>query len=152
MKTIVERSSAAESVTRDDLGFLLAKASQHWNELLGEEFRRRGFPEVRPSYGSVIVPLFEQDGLRIGELAGHGRLAKQTMTTMVRLVERAGLVERRPDPLDARATRVHLTRRGRRLEPVATAAVATLERRLRRRLGPSRTEALRGTLAQLVDF
>ena len=34
---------------RDDLGFLLAKATQRWNELLQERFRDAGWEEVRPS-------------------------------------------------------------------------------------------------------
>ena len=54
---------------RDDLGFLLAKATQRWNEHLRERFRAAGWDEVRPSYGSILVPLFEEHGLRMGELA-----------------------------------------------------------------------------------
>src|SRR2546430_1327666 len=73
-----------------NLGFLLAKAAQHWNDLLAERFRARGFGEVRPSYGSVLLPLFEEDGLRMGEIARRARLSKQTMTTLVRLCERDG--------------------------------------------------------------
>ena len=49
-------------MNRDNLGFLLAKASQRWNDLLYERFVAEGFPEVRPSYGSVLIPLFEEDG------------------------------------------------------------------------------------------
>src|SRR5213082_3431765 len=90
---------------RDDLGFLLAKATQRWNELLQERFRAAGWSAVRPSYGSILVPLFEEDGLRMGELARRARLSKQTVTTMVRLLERDGLVTRRLDRRDARAER-----------------------------------------------
>src|SRR5687768_4652014 len=61
---------------RANLGFELAKASQRWNELLHAEFTARGFGEVRPAYGSVMLPLFEQDGLRMGELAARARLSK----------------------------------------------------------------------------
>jgi DNA-binding MarR family transcriptional regulator len=137
--------------TRTDIGYLLAKASQHWNELLAEAFRRQGYGEVRPSYGSVLVPLFEEDGLRMGELASRARLAKQTMTTMVRLVERAGLVQRLPDADDARATRVHLTERGRRFRPVAERELLRLEALVTTQLGERRTAALRASLAQLAD-
>ena len=42
---------------------------------------------MRPSYGSILIPLFEDDGLRIGEVARRARLSKQTLTTMVRLLE-----------------------------------------------------------------
>ena len=92
-----ERSAAA-ALSRDDLGFLLAKATQRWNELLAARFAAAGFADVRPSYGSVLLPLYEQDGLRMGELARRARLSKQTMTTMIPRLERDGLVERRPDP------------------------------------------------------
>jgi hypothetical protein len=54
---------------RDDVGFLLAKATQRWNELLAERFAAAGYADIRPSYGSVLLPLYEQDGLRMGELA-----------------------------------------------------------------------------------
>jgi DNA-binding MarR family transcriptional regulator len=137
-------------VRRTNIGFLLAKASQRWNELLAEAFRARGHGDVRPSYGSVLVPLFEQDGLRMGELAARSHLAKQTMTTMVRVVEGAGFVERRPDPEDARATRVHLTRRGHRLRPLAAREVARLERRVEERIGDRRAAALRASLAEVI--
>lgn len=113
--------------TTENLGFLLAKASQRWNELLHARFRREGFPEVRPSYGSLLLPLFEEDGLRMGELGRRARLSKQTVTTMVRLVEREGLVVRRPDAGDARATRVYLTARAKRFRPVAESVLAELE-------------------------
>src|ERR671911_1681773 len=96
---------------RTDIGFLLAKASARWNELLYERFVAAGYAEVRPSYGSVLVPLFEEDGLRMGELARRSRLSKQTMTTLVRSVEQAGLVAREPDSADGRASRVFLTPR-----------------------------------------
>ena len=62
--------------TTHNVGFLLAKASQRWNELLYERFVREGFPEVRPAYGSLLLPLFEEDGLRMGELGRRARLSK----------------------------------------------------------------------------
>ena len=140
--------------TRDNLGFLLAKASQRWNELLQEAFAREGFREVCASYGSVLLPLFEEDGLRIGEVAARARLSKQTMTTMVRLAERDGLVERRPDPSDGRATRVHLTTRGHRFKPVAERVLAELDEMARAALGDrgvSSTARSLATLSQLAD-
>src|SRR2546428_8913648 len=84
--------------TRDNLGFLLAKALQRWNELLAAGFRRGGFAEVRPAYGSVLLPLFEEDGLRLSELAARSRLSKQAMTTLVRTLDAQRLIVRRPDP------------------------------------------------------
>ena len=146
------RTTPTNAGTRTDLGYLLAKASQRWNELLADAFGEAGYGEVRPSYGSVLVPLFEEDGLRMSELAARSRLAKQTMTTMVRLVERAGLVQRRPDPDDGRATRVYLTKRGRTFRPVAIRELEALDARVSTLLGERRTAALRPTLAQVADI
>src|ERR687895_747072 len=125
-----------------NLGFLLAKASQRWNERLAEGFRERGHPEVRPSYGSVLLPLWEQDGLRMGQLAERARLSKQTMTTMVRLCERDGLVTTVRDPSDGRATLVSLTERARGFGAVAGEVVAELEREVEQRLSPAGSRAL----------
>jgi DNA-binding MarR family transcriptional regulator len=138
--------------TRENLGFLLAKASQRWNELLQEAFAREGFPEVRASYGSVLLPLFEEDGLRIGEIARRARLSKQTMTTMVRLAERDGLVERRPDARDRRATRVHLTAKGVRFKPVAERILTELDELARDTLGQRGVAATERALAQLAQL
>jgi MarR family transcriptional regulator, organic hydroperoxide resistance regulator len=138
--------------TRENLGYLLAKASQRWNELLHEELVAAGYPEVRPAYGSVLLPLFEEDGLRMGELARRARLAKQTMTTLVRLAERDGLVSRRPDPGDGRAARVCLTPRAREFEPVAESVLARLERRVAGRLSPAEHRKLSESLKEVMSL
>ena len=140
------------AVTREDLGFLLAKASQRWNELLRERFVIAGYPDVRPSYGSILVPLFEKDGLRMGELAARARLSKQTMTTMVRLLERDGLVERRADPSDGRAWLVFLTERARRFRPVAETTLAELDRLVIETLSVRSRDDLRDALRVLADL
>jgi DNA-binding MarR family transcriptional regulator len=49
----------------------------------------------------------------MGQIAQRSRLSKQTMTTLVRMCERDGLVVRERDPEDSRAFRVHLSRRAR---------------------------------------
>jgi DNA-binding MarR family transcriptional regulator len=138
-------------VDRDDLGFLLAKATQRWNELLQERFRAAGWGEVRSSYGSILVPLFEEDGLRMGELARRSRLSKQTMTTMVRLLEREGLVRRERDADDGRAFRIVLTAKARRFEPVADRALLELAQLARERLGERRLTSVKNALKEWIE-
>lgn len=138
--------------TTGNLGFLLAKASSRWNELLHEAFRDAGYGEIRPSYGSVLLPLFETEPLRIGEIAARSRLSKQTMTTMVRLCERDGLVERRPDPDDGRATQVVLTARSRAFRPVAERVLADVEARVVGHLGRADKRALESALKGVMEL
>jgi DNA-binding MarR family transcriptional regulator len=135
-----------------NLGFLLAKASQRWNERLGGAFAERGQRDVRPSYGSVLLPLWESDGLRIGQLAERARLSKQTMTTLVRLCERDGLVTTVRDPSDGRATLVSLTERARGFGAVAGEVVAELEREVEQRLSPAGSRALAAALQEVMQL
>jgi DNA-binding MarR family transcriptional regulator len=147
-----KRRAPGASATRSNVGFLLAKASQRWNELLMEAFVEAGYPEVRPSYGSLLIPLWEEDGLRLGELAARARLSKQTITTMARLLERDGLVVREPDPHDARATRVHLTELAKELYAVAEDVLAQLYDRLAERLSEPRAVALQAALREVSEL
>jgi DNA-binding MarR family transcriptional regulator len=137
---------------RNNLGYLLAKASQRWNELLYARFVRQGFADVRPAYGSVLVPLFEEDGLRMGELARRARLSKQTMTTLVRHCERARLVRREKDQDDGRAFRIWLTERGHAVHPVAQASVTEIDDLVATELNRAELETLKQSLRGVVQL
>jgi DNA-binding MarR family transcriptional regulator len=136
--------------TRSNLGYLLAKAAQRWNERLEAAFAEHGYPEVRASFGSVLIPLFEEDNLRMGEIARRARLSKQTMTTLVRLCEREGLVERTQDPADARAVVVSLAPKAKRFRGVAELVLSGMEEEAAAAVGPRRLAALRKSLAELA--
>ena len=140
------------SRTTSDVGFLLAKASQRFNERLGARLTEGGFPDVRPSYGSVLVPLFDGGPLRVGELAAAARLSKQSMTGLVRQCEEAGLVARERDPSDGRAYRISLTDRGRALQTVAEQALDELGDELATRLGSRQRDALIEALKGVMEL
>lgn len=146
------RQQITSRANTGNLGFLLAKASQHWNHLLADAFARRGFPEVRPAYGSLLLPLFEEDGLRMGELATRARLSKQTLTTLARQMERDGLVTRASDPVDGRAQLVSLTVRAREFEAIAERVLAEMEARVEEHLSPEAANALRRGLKGVMEL
>lgn len=132
---------------RDDLGYLLRRASLRWDEMLAVRCREYGFPEVRPSFGAVLLPLFHEDGLRLGEIAHRSRLSKQTMTVVARQAEKAGLVVRERDPSDHRAYRLSLTPRSKEFRPIADQILeemhALVERELPARVVSSLKRGLR---------
>ena len=74
------------------------------------------------------------------------------MTTMIRRLEQDRLVERRPDPTDARASLVFLTRRSRRFEPVAERTLRSLDMRVRRRLGTPRLASTKDALREILEL
>jgi DNA-binding MarR family transcriptional regulator len=116
--------------------------------MLSERFRRAGFGRIRPSFGSVLIPLFEQDGLRLGELAERGGISKQTMTTLIRSVEEAGLIRRRSDRDDGRAARVYLTAEARRFQPIAERILAEMDAVAAAVGGPAGVERIGSWLSQ----
>jgi len=146
------RPRAPTAPSRNNLGFLLSKAGQRWNEVLAERFAARGFAEVRPAYGSILIPLFEEDGLRMSELARRAQLSKQTLTTLVPRLERDGLIERRSDPGDGRAALVFLTRRSRAFEPVAAAVLAELDDEVARLVSTRDLDTTMRVLHALMDL
>jgi DNA-binding MarR family transcriptional regulator len=137
---------------RSDIGYLLALASRRWNDILEQRFAEAGFGEIRASYGALLIPLFEEDGLRMSEVAQRARLSKQTLTTMARLLERDNLIARRPDPHDARATRLYLTERARAFEPIAKSVLDELETEVTQTLGKQTTARLKQALGVIVDL
>ncbi|PXA82757.1 MarR family transcriptional regulator [Caulobacter sp. D4A] len=78
----------------------------------------------------VLFYLGGADGALIGEAAEALDLAPSAMTGLVDRMTRAGLVERRPDPKDGRALRLHLTDHGRAAREEAKAGLAHLNAHL----------------------
>lgn len=136
--------------TTENLGFLLAKATARWNELLAAALAQRGFAEVRPAYGSVLLPLFEEDGMRMGRLAERAQLSKQTLTSMARQMERDGLATCEPDPEDGRARIVRLTQRAHALRSVAEEVLRDLDARVAEHMTRETTETVRDGLRRLM--
>lgn len=71
----------------------------------------------------VLFYLGDQDGVLIGEAADALDLAPSAMTGLIDRMTRAGLVERRADPKDGRAMRLHLTDKGRAAREQAKAGL-----------------------------
>lgn len=57
----------------------------------------------------VLLVLWDSEGLTHSELAREVLVRPATATNLLKRMEKAGLVERRPDPDDQRVSRVYLT-------------------------------------------
>jgi DNA-binding MarR family transcriptional regulator len=84
---------------------------------------------ITPSQSRALNVLIQHDGLRLSELAEQLRIAARSATEVVDDLQRRGLVERRPDPADRRATLVALTAAGAETgRAISTARQAEAER------------------------
>lgn len=82
-------------------------------------FAAAGLGELRPSYLVVLWCLWEEEGVKMSELARCAGLEPSTMTGLLDRMERQGFVTREADPDDRRALRIHLTESGRSLRETA---------------------------------
>ena len=70
--------------------------------------------DISPSHGRALMTLARRGTLRLSELSEHLHIAPRSTTEVVDALEARGLVERRPDPNDRRATLVEVTAEGQR--------------------------------------
>lgn len=92
------------------------------------------------------------EGTRLTDLAAQAQVTKQTAAHLVNELERAGYVERVPDPADGRARLVRLTESARPLVAAADAAVAAELASWREHLGDERMRQLEETLTRLREI
>jgi DNA-binding MarR family transcriptional regulator len=136
---------------RTHLGSLLAEGADRWRDRLVEACRLAGFAGVTPTVCQVLWPLFEEDGLPISEVGQRAGLAKSSMTTIVRGLERDGLVRLETDRGDQRVKRLWLTPRARELERVLGDGITRLRHRVTATLGIQGQQQLHQNLVRLLD-
>jgi MarR family transcriptional regulator, organic hydroperoxide resistance regulator len=127
-------------------GFALAKVCRSHRGNVGGMLAEFG---LHVGQDMVLVELWQADGLRGGELACRLGVEPPTVTKMLRRLENFGLVERRPDPADARSFRVYLTREGQALEGPVSRCFARAEEKTLARLEPSERRELARLLAKM---
>lgn len=98
---------------REGASFTLAKVCKVHRAHVGTLLAEYG---LHVGQEMVLMELWQDDRLRGGELALRLGVEPPTVTKMLRRLEACGLIERRPDPTDARSFRVYLTEEGKNLE------------------------------------
>lgn len=76
---------------------------------------------------ALLRALWEEDGLTHSELAERLQVQPATITRMIERMERAGFLERRPDPQDRRLSRVVLSDLGRQVKQDVDCILARME-------------------------
>ena len=80
---------------------------------LSRRLRRHEVAGLTPSQLAALATVERSGPLRLGDLAAAEGIAPSTLTRVVTVLEEAGLVARRPDPSDARASTIAITDLGR---------------------------------------
>lgn len=136
---------------RDDgasMDFLLAQVCHLHRSRAHQLLEALGLYRGQPP---VLFALWEQEGLTHTELAERLQNTPSTISKMLRRMERAGFVVRRPDAVDQRVSRVYLTEAGRAIREDVQAVFRTTEAETFDGLTPEERSLLRRFLLQLRD-
>ena len=107
--------------------------------------------DITPSHLRALRVLMRHGVIRLSELSDHLHIAARSTTEVVDALETRGLVERRRDPEDRRATLVALTEHGTSVLDAIRAARGTEAERVFGRLSQTDRAHLARLLGKLRD-
>lgn len=132
----------------ENLGFLLSDTARLLRRRFDERARSSG---ASVAQWRVLKTLHRHPGLNQGQLAEHLEVEPITACRMIDRLEESGLVERRRDPADRRAWRIHLTEKASpMLDDLQELAGVFMEETLQG-LSPAAREQLAATLDAIRD-
>ena len=131
---------------QDYLGFQLLQILKAHRQLAEEGLNKLG---VHIGQEMILFQLWIEEGIPQFQLAACMQVEPPTATKMLQRMERVGLIERKPDPEDARVSRVYLTERGRALEQPVLDVWRQLEARTVSGLSLTEQALLRRLLLQV---
>jgi DNA-binding MarR family transcriptional regulator len=131
------------------LARLLAMAYRHLVVGLHERLAARGWRDVRPQYGYVLLACRDRPTTS-GELAGMLGVSKQAASKLADTMVEGALLRRRTSAADSRAKPLALTARGRRLLVQVEEIYLELEQEWADVIGRPRVEQVRGSLVEVL--
>lgn len=132
------------------LGHLLFKSARLLNEIGVARVRRKfSLDALRPSHMQVL-PHLDLEGTRATVLAQRMGITKQAVGQLLDDLEAMGMLERVPDPTDARARLVRFTEQGKAGIFEGLAVLAGVEAELVATVGAERLARMKEDLAVLL--
>ncbi len=140
---------------QSDVESLFHHLSRAHHQMLGilqrEIDKIEGHGGLQPGMRHLFCALAHEEGLTVSELAARLRMAKSSVTGMVKRMEAADLAVQKPDPHDLRVRRVMLTERGHALRPACARIDATISERLDAEFSPEERAKILELLSRLIS-
>jgi len=102
--------------------YLIVRTAMHMKTALYRSLHQADI-KVTPEQWSVLCCLWEKEGLYLTEITDMTGRDKYTISRIVNLLTKKGLIESRPDRADKRRTNLYLTPQGRELQEPLTRLV-----------------------------
>ena len=130
----------------ETMDFILANICHLHHTRARQLFEAIGLHRGQPS---VLLALWEREGLTQTELAEKLKNTPATVTKMLQRMERAGFLTRKPDPADQRLSRVYLTEAGKHIQSKVEVMWQTMETENFAGFTPEERTLLHGFLMQI---
>lgn len=130
---------------QNSLGHLTSRLSRLVLRRLGSELAGANLGITADHY-TLLVHLWEHDGLSQGTLAEKSGRDKTTMARLAATLEERGLIERRPSPRDGRERLLSLSDAGKATMDQATDLARTILDDAKRGIGAEELEICRNVL------
>ncbi|MEK3788079.1 MULTISPECIES: MarR family winged helix-turn-helix transcriptional regulator [Paenibacillus] len=130
---------------------LIGKTRDAMNKLIVAELEKHQIFDIVPSHGDILLHLYQEDGLSIKTLADRIHRTQPTVTVLVDKLQKFGYVQRIKSHQDSRVTLIHLTDKGRELEPVFRDISDTLNQAIYGSLSPAEQEQLEVWLGDILQ-
>jgi DNA-binding MarR family transcriptional regulator len=133
-----------------NIGLLLYIPYRHLENRVMEAIRAAGFDATLAQ--ARLLQRLSPQGSRLTELAEAAQVTKQTASFLVDQLEKAGYVERVPDPKDGRARLIKETEKARAAAPLAGVEIARIEAEWEQHVGKRQLAQVRETLEKLCEI
>lgn len=138
-------------VDRPPLGSLTAMAFRALVDRLEVHINEQGGQVTRPSHLYILRSLYPR-GATVTELAERCEVTKQAISQILDSLESMKVVKRTPDPRDARAKVVKLTKKGERSLEIAVLAWGEVEKEWAKLLGgPAAMQEVREAMFAFIE-
>ncbi len=143
-----DQSGQPPFTRKNSLGYQINHLARLMTQALSEAVEPYG---VVPGQFAQLLSLYENDGQTVTELARDVAIQHPTMSRTLARMERDGLVERRADPDDARASRIYLTAHARSLKPDLITAAEEINARFTKPLDPTMQTRLVDAIDLIIE-
>lgn len=135
----------------EPLARLFAVAFRSLMDRLHARLAERGWSDVRPAYGFVLLAARQGTASTVTEVSALLGATKQAASVLVRTLEAEGYVRLSPDPDDARSRRIAPTEKALRLLTEVEGIYRELEAEWAEEIGAGPLEAMRSALTTIIE-
>lgn len=102
----------------DNLFQIISTINQQMNQFVMDALEIEGYKNMYVSHGKILINFMDEEVFNFKELSARINKSPQTMTTLIRKLEKDGLISFTKDPKDKRNKLVSITNEGRKFIPI----------------------------------